>query len=102
MLVWFSYCCKIVVNYNNTGLIVMPEHPLSVPSGGIINDEVPMVKIRDLLSDAEFRQVTAKSDATGASMVLFDWGIIFATFWFVANWTNPITILAAISVLGGS
>jgi len=58
------------------------------------------MNIREYLSEAEFREITRKSDLQAASKFLFDWGVIFATFWLVAHWTSPLSILAAILILG--
>lgn len=57
--------------------------------------------IKRWLSRDEVRAVTARSDLQGAWAILRTWLIIIATFAVVISWTNPVTILAAIVVLGG-
>lgn len=57
--------------------------------------------IDQYLSREEIREFTVRSDAAGARMLLANWAIIAATFTVVALWTNPLTILLAIPLLGG-
>ena len=59
------------------------------------------MKASDVLSSEELKFFTERSDARGAWIVLFNWGFIAAIFAVVALWTNPLTILLAIPLLGG-
>ncbi len=59
------------------------------------------MKATDILSRDEIRAFTERSDLAGAWLVLFNWLFIAAIFAAVATWTNPITILLAILLLGG-
>ncbi len=59
------------------------------------------MKVTDWLTKDEIRSLTARSDAKAAGVVAFNWGLIALTFWVVATWTNPLTIVGAIIVLGG-
>jgi len=59
------------------------------------------MKVTDWLSKEELRSLTARSDAKAAAVVAFNWALIAATFAMVAAWTNPLTIVLAVVVLGG-
>jgi len=59
------------------------------------------VKATDYLSKDEIKQFTARSDLAGWWLVASNWLLIAAVFVVVINWTNPITLLLAILVLGG-
>jgi fatty acid desaturase len=58
------------------------------------------MKASDYLSKAEIRQFTQRSDAMGLWLVLQNWLFIAAIFALVALWTNPLTIVLAIVLLG--
>lgn len=55
---------------------------------------------RDLLSEDEIREFRAVSDWRGAWLVTHCWLVILATWAVVWYWTNPITILLGIGVIG--
>lgn len=59
------------------------------------------MKASDYLSRDEIQAFTRRSDVRGAWLVLQTWLWIGAIFALVATWTNPITILLAILLLGG-
>jgi fatty acid desaturase len=59
------------------------------------------MKVTDWLSKDEIRSLTARSDKKAAVIVAFNWMLIALTFAVVAAWTNPLTILLAVIVLGG-
>ena len=59
------------------------------------------MKASDFLSKQELLAFTRRSDAMGAWMVFFNWASIAVIFALVAVWTNPLTILLAIILLGG-
>ena len=59
------------------------------------------MKATDYLSTAELKAFTERSDLQGAWVVGFNWLLIAAIFGAVALWTNPLTIVAAIVLLGG-
>jgi fatty acid desaturase len=56
---------------------------------------------REALGRDEIRSLLEKSDLRGAWSVLFDWAVVFASMAVVAAWPNPITVVAAIFVIGG-
>ncbi|MFT7246385.1 MAG: fatty acid desaturase [Candidatus Azotimanducaceae bacterium] len=58
------------------------------------------MNIRDLLTDAELSAVTERSDWRAARIVLFDWTVIVGTFYLMASYPNPITILLGLFLLG--
>ena len=59
------------------------------------------MKISDYLTRDEIARFTAKSDARAWALVIGNWSAIVAVFTVVAIWTNPLTILLAIVLLGG-
>ncbi|AQA19088.1 fatty acid desaturase [Halioglobus japonicus] len=59
------------------------------------------MKATDFLSKEEITQFTARSDAWGAWLVVFNWAMIIAVFAIVIHWTNIVTVLLAIPLLGG-
>jgi fatty acid desaturase len=59
------------------------------------------MRIAELISPAEIRAWSTRSDWQGARMVATQWGMIAAIFTGVALWTNPLTILLGIVLLGG-
>jgi fatty acid desaturase len=59
------------------------------------------MKASDYLSKDEIRYFTRRSDAMGWWLLLSNWLLIAAIFAAVAIWTNPLTILLAIVLLGG-
>jgi fatty acid desaturase len=63
--------------------------------------ETPPVKVTDILSRDEVRQFTERSNSQAAKAVLFNWVFIAAIFAGVAWWPNPLSVLAAIALLGG-
>jgi fatty acid desaturase len=58
------------------------------------------MSIKDILSEAEFAEITRKSNWRGASIILFDWLVIAGVFFLAANYPNPIVILASIIIIG--
>jgi len=59
------------------------------------------MKVTDWLTNEELRALTARSNGKGAALVLFNWSLIAITFAAAHWWTNPVTTVAAIVVLGG-
>ena len=57
--------------------------------------------VRDILTQEEMVEITSRSDWQGAYIVISNWLYIFMLFWMVAVWTNPLTILLAVVLLGG-
>jgi fatty acid desaturase len=55
----------------------------------------------DFLSRDEIRILTERSNMRGAWMVLSNWLLIAAIFALTALWTNPLTLLLALLLLGG-
>lgn len=59
------------------------------------------MKAADYLSKQEIQSYTRRSDVMGAWLVLKSWLGIAAIFAAVALWTNPLTVVLAIALLGG-
>ena len=59
------------------------------------------MKIKEYLSKDEIAQFTAKSDFHGWRLLLNNWLAIVAIFVIVAHYTNVVTILLALVLLGG-
>lgn len=59
------------------------------------------MKIKDYLSKEELRAFCERSDWRGAWMVAHNWLMIISVFMVVALWTNPLTIILGILLLGG-
>ncbi len=57
--------------------------------------------IGDYITRDEVAALSAKSDARAAATVLFQAGLAVAAFAVAILWPNPLTILAAIVILGG-
>lgn len=55
----------------------------------------------DFLAREELQRFTERSDLQGARVVAWNWLLIGAIFVAVATWTNPLTLLLAIVLLGG-
>ncbi|RLQ23272.1 fatty acid desaturase [Seongchinamella sediminis] len=59
------------------------------------------MKASDYLSKDEIQQFTARSDLMGWWLVASNWLLITAVFAVVITWTNPVTVVLAVLVLGG-
>lgn len=59
------------------------------------------MKVQDYLSQQEIKSLTQRSDAKGAWMIASTWLLIAAAFAIAYLWPNPVTIIAAIILLGG-
>lgn len=59
------------------------------------------MKIKDYLSPGEIVHFTDKSDFQGWRMLINNWLAIIGIFYVVAVFTNPVTILLALPLLGG-
>lgn len=57
--------------------------------------------IKDYISTDEVAMLSAKSDARAAATVLFQAALALAAFAVAIAWPNPLTIVAAIVILGG-
>jgi fatty acid desaturase len=55
---------------------------------------------RDVLSKEELADLRTLEDWRSWASVLTDWGLVFAGFALVAWWPNPLTIVAALLVIG--
>jgi fatty acid desaturase len=58
-------------------------------------------KVADVLTREEIAKLTARSDLRGGWAVLSTWAIIAGAFALLARWTGPLTLLAALVVVGG-
>jgi fatty acid desaturase len=59
------------------------------------------MKASDYLSAEQLKYFTARSDLWGWWLVLFNWAMIGGVFAVAIVWTNPVTLIAAIALLGG-
>lgn len=57
--------------------------------------------IRDVLTEAEFRHITSRSDLRAAGIVAYDWAVIIGLFALAAAFPNPLVYLLVIILLGG-
>jgi len=55
---------------------------------------------RDVLSKEELADLRAMQDWRSWGSLLTNWGLVFASFALVAAWPNPLTVLAALFVIG--
>ncbi|WP_084421069.1 fatty acid desaturase family protein [Henriciella litoralis] len=60
-----------------------------------------LMKLSDALSKDEMRSLREKSDLKAAATLIWNWGLIVAAFAMAIIWTNPLTILLGIILLGG-
>lgn len=56
---------------------------------------------KDALGGDEIRELQRMHDGRGALSLAFNWAVIFSAFGLVALWTNPLTIVLAIFLIGG-
>lgn len=59
------------------------------------------MKLSDVLSAEELKFFTQRSDLSGAWMVVFNWAFIITIFAAVSIWTNPLSLLLGVLLLGG-
>ena len=59
------------------------------------------MKITDVATREELAPFTERSQSKAIGYVAFNWAFIAAIFCGVAAWTNPLTILVGIALLGG-
>lgn len=59
------------------------------------------MKASDYLDKEEIRAFTRRSDLAGAWLVAWNWLLIGAIFAVTITWTNPLTLLLAVILLGG-
>ncbi|MAG33932.1 MAG: fatty acid desaturase [Deltaproteobacteria bacterium] len=59
------------------------------------------MKTSDFATPEELASFTESSNWKAAGHIVFNWAFIAAIFWAVAAWTNPLTILLGIALLGG-
>ena len=59
------------------------------------------MKISEFATREELAEFTAHDDWKAAGYLVFNWAFVAAIFTGVAIWTNPLTILAGIALLGG-
>ncbi|MGH7860217.1 MAG: fatty acid desaturase family protein, partial [Candidatus Binatia bacterium] len=55
---------------------------------------------REALSRDEIRGLLEKNDFRSALSIALDWGVVFASMAAVAAWPNPLTIVAALFLIG--
>lgn len=59
------------------------------------------LKLSDVLTRDELRELSKKSDIKALSSLLWTWALIVAAFAMAIVWTNPLTIILGIALLGG-
>ena len=59
------------------------------------------LKLSDALTKDELRDLRRKSDVRALASFVFTWGLIAGAFAMAIIWTNPLTILAGIGIVGG-
>ena len=57
-------------------------------------------KPASFFSSSEIELLRTKSSLHGVFLVAHCWGVIFCTWLVVANWTNMLTVLLGIMVIG--
>jgi fatty acid desaturase len=57
--------------------------------------------IKDFVSPDEMRAFTARDNREGVKLIALNWLFIGAIFAAVAFWTNPLTVIIGIALLGG-
>ena len=81
----------------------------SLLAGDLVDDavlETPLVpaehlqRPKDFFSEAELVDFRAVSDLRGAWLVLHCWLVILATWVVVSVWTNPLTLLLGVLIIG--
>ena len=55
---------------------------------------------REKLSSEEIRQLLSMNDWRSAWTLALNWGLVFASMALVAAWPNPLTVIAALFVIG--
>lgn len=58
------------------------------------------MNIKEVLTPEEMARVTRRNNWYAWRIVLFDWSVIIGSFWFMANYPNPLTILLGVCLLG--
>ena len=59
------------------------------------------MKLSDVVTREEMDRFTRRSNPKAVAALLFNWSFIAAIFYGVALWTNPLTIVIGIALLGG-
>lgn len=59
------------------------------------------LKLSDVLTKDELRELSKKSDARALASLFWTWALIVGAFAMAILWTNPLTILLGIALLGG-
>ena len=60
-----------------------------------------MVKVADFLSREEVQRFTERSDLRAGAIVAWNWALVALIFAVVELWTNPLTLVLALILLGG-
>lgn len=59
------------------------------------------VRVTDFVTPDELARFTERNDAQAIRLIAFNWAMVALIFAGVALWTNPLTILIGIALLGG-
>ncbi len=59
------------------------------------------MKISEIVTREEMQRFNTRSNWEGAKLVAFNWAAVALIFAIVAVWPNPLTVLAALCLLGG-
>lgn len=62
--------------------------------------QMPVQRPGDIFSREEIRQLSEKSDLRGALLILHCWATIVLVWLVCIYWTNPVTILLGIAIIG--
>jgi fatty acid desaturase len=60
----------------------------------------PRIAARDLLTEPQLAEMRSRSLWRGLWMIAHAWGVIFAAIALVAWWTNPLTFVLAVMLIG--
>jgi fatty acid desaturase len=63
--------------------------------------KVPVSTVKELLTEDQLRSVTRRSDLQAWWQVICQWSFFAAIFAVVGIWTNPITVILGVVLLGG-
>ncbi|MGH7821620.1 MAG: fatty acid desaturase family protein [Candidatus Binatia bacterium] len=63
-------------------------------------DETTGARWREALSREDIRALLEKSDLRAGFSILFDWAVVFAAMAAVVVWPNPLTVVAALFLIG--
>ncbi len=63
-------------------------------------DTCPRWEWRETLTEAEYRDLLQMNDLKGWASIALNWAVVFGALALVGVWPNPLTVLAAIVIIG--